>query len=206
GVGIIVAANFAAIMAARRNYRLKRLTLLARQARETIIIWSGTYGLLAVAAFTMKISSDFSRGAVILFFAGGPAALLFWRWFIAHVISQSLANGSFARKKIIVIAEQGQNVSSHPLNELRRYGYNPVRTCEVSKQEIASPGISASLRSKLAGIIEVAKNENIEDIYLILRWHHHRTIDGILDALAVLPISIHLVTDESAARFLNHPV
>src|SRR5690349_9868111 len=31
GVGIIMAANFAAIMTARRNYRLKRLTLLTTQ-------------------------------------------------------------------------------------------------------------------------------------------------------------------------------
>ena len=57
GVGILVAVNFAAIMAARQNYRLKNLALLARQARETIIIWSGIYGVLAVAGFTMKISS-----------------------------------------------------------------------------------------------------------------------------------------------------
>src|ERR1700735_4452928 len=80
GVGVIAAANFAATMTARRNYQLKRLVQFPRQARETILIWSGIYGLLAVAAFGMKISSDFSRGAVILFFAGGLSALLIWRW------------------------------------------------------------------------------------------------------------------------------
>ncbi len=206
GMGVIVAANFAAIMTARRNYRLKRLTLFSAQARETIFIWSGTYGLLAIAAFTMKISSDFSRGAVILFFAGGLSVLLAWRRFVADLIVKSLANGSFARKKIIVIAEQGQAVSSHSLNELRRYGFNAVKTCELSREEIASPGIVTSLRSKLAEVIQVARNESIEDIYLLVRWSHHRIIDGITDALAVLPISVHLIPDESAARFLNSPV
>ena len=64
-IGIIVAANFTAIMAARGNYRLKNLTLIGRQARDTIIIWLGVSGTLTVIAFTLKISSEFSRGATM---------------------------------------------------------------------------------------------------------------------------------------------
>jgi Undecaprenyl-phosphate glucose phosphotransferase len=206
GIGIMVAANFAAIMAARRNYRLKRLVSFATQVRETVLIWTGTYGLLAVAAFTMKVSSDFSRGAIILFFIGGLSALLTWRRFVADLLSKSLANGSFAQRKIIVIAEQGQTASSRPLIELQRYGFNSVKTCELSKEEIASPGIVLSLRTKLSELVQIARKDNIEDVYLVIRWSHHRIIDGIIDALAVLPISIHLIPDESAARFLNYPV
>src|SRR4051812_24378448 len=48
GMGLIVAANFAAIMMARRNYSLKRLTLFVPQIRETVIVWTCTCGLLAI--------------------------------------------------------------------------------------------------------------------------------------------------------------
>jgi Undecaprenyl-phosphate glucose phosphotransferase len=143
---------------------------------------------------------------VILFFAGGLATLLLFRILVANLISQALANGSFARRNVIIIAEQDRNASSRSLIELRRYGYCPVKTCEVSRAEIASPGITGSLRSKLADIVQTARDQRIEDIYLLFDWHHHRAIDGILDVLAVLPISVHLVPDESAARFLNHPI
>lgn len=205
-IGVVVAVNFAAIMTARRNYQLKRLILFGAQARETIITWSGTYGLLAVAAFTMKISNEFSRGVVILFFLAGLSALLAWRRFVADLVAKSLVNGSFAQRKIVVIAEQGQTVLSRPLNELRRYGFNAVKTCELSREEIALPGSATSLRSKLADIVQFARNENIEDIYLLVRWSHQRIIDRIIDALAVLPISVHLIPDENAARFLNYPL
>lgn len=206
GVGLIVGVNFATIMTARRNYRLKVLTLFAKQARETIVIWSGVFALLAVVAFTMKISINFSRGAVILFFAGGLSALLCWRWIAARFIARSLSNGLFARKRIIVVAERDQSNSSRPLAELLSYGYVPVKTFEISREEIAATGITRSLQSKFCDIIEVARNEGIEDVYLLLRWRNDRTIDGILDALAVLPISVHLVPDSSAARFLSYPV
>jgi Undecaprenyl-phosphate glucose phosphotransferase len=206
GVGIVVAANFTVIMAARRNYRIKNLSAFTRQARDATVVWWGACGMLAVVGFTMKISSDFSRGSSILFFFGGLATFLMWRLLVANFISQSLANGSFATKKVVVIAEKDLIVSSRSLIELRRYGYHSVKTCEVSKEEIARIGVAASLRTKLADVIEVARSERIEDIYLLIGWHHHRIIDSILDALAVLPISIHLVPDESAARFLNSPI
>ena len=206
GIGVIVAVNFTAIMAARRNYRLKNLALSLRQARETIAVWSGVYGLLAAAGFAMKVSADFSRGATILFFVAGGLVLLCWRFYVASAISRSLRQGAFAEKKIIIIAEQDQELSSRPLMELKRHGYRPVATCQVSREEIASSGASLSLRAKLVKLIEVARSERIEDIYLLVGWNHRRAIDGILDALAVLPISVHLVPDEGAARFLSNPI
>src|SRR5437016_10476078 len=90
GVGVAVAANFAAIMAARRNYRLKNLQLFGKQIRDTIFVWSGVYGVLAFAAFAMKISSEFSRGSTILFFFTGLATLLCWRYLVAHFIALSI--------------------------------------------------------------------------------------------------------------------
>lgn len=205
GMGVIVAVNFMTIMMARKNYRLKNLMLFADQAREVILIWSGIFALLAAIAFTMKTSSDFSRGAVILFFAGGLAMLLCWHRLVASIISRSLRTGSFAQKPIIVIAEEGQSSSSRPLIELRSCGYKPVKTYEISRGEILSLG-TTSLNSKLADIVQIARSERIEDIYLLVRWRNDRTIDEILDALAVLPISVHLVPDENAARFLNYPI
>jgi Undecaprenyl-phosphate glucose phosphotransferase len=205
-IGIIFAANFTAIMATRRNYRLKNLALFGRQARDTIIIWFGVSSTLTVVAFALKISNEFSRGMAMLFFTGGLMILLLWRYLVATQISLALANGSFARKKIIVIAERDLGVSSRPLSELRRYGYHPIKTCEITHEEITAVGITNSLRAKLADVIQAARCERIEDIYLVVGWHHRRTIDGILKALAVLPISVHLIPDESAARFLNHPI
>jgi Undecaprenyl-phosphate glucose phosphotransferase len=159
-----------------------------------------------VVGFTMKISSDFSRGSVILFFAGGLATILSWRSLTANLISRSLSNGAFAKKKIIIIAEQDQHVASPALIELRRYGYYPLKTCEVSRGEIAAPGITASLHSKLADVIQVARDEQIEDFYILMDWRHHRTIHGILHALAALPASVHLVPDANVAEFLNYPI
>jgi Undecaprenyl-phosphate glucose phosphotransferase len=206
GFGVVFAINFIVIVAARHNYRIQQLSRLTRQVREVTIIWCGVTGMLVTVGFTVKISSEFSRGSAILFFFIGLMALLIWRVLIANFIVRSLATRSFASKKVIVIAEHDQAISSQPLIELRRYGYHPAKICVVSTQEITAPGISQSLSTKLAEVVDFARNEHIEEIYLLIGWYHRRVIDGILDALAVIPVSVHLVPDESAARFFNNPI
>ncbi|WP_298885708.1 undecaprenyl-phosphate glucose phosphotransferase [uncultured Bradyrhizobium sp.] len=205
GLGLIIAVNFVAIMTARRNYRLKNLMRRPQQAREIMLTWSGLFGLLAVVAFTMKISSDFSRGATIIFFTGGIITLLGWRYIVAHFISRSLTTGLFAQKRIIVIAEEGEANLSRALRELLSYGYAPIKTYDISKGEITSPGIAASLTFKLQDLIQLARSEHIQDVYLLVDWRNDRIIDGILSTLCVLPISVHLLPDGRAARFLSYP-
>lgn len=205
GIGVIVAANFVAFMNGRRNYCLKNLMMIGRQTRDTLVVWAYVCGILVFVGYAVKISAAFSRGSTIIFFVAGLAVLLAWRAVVARFISQALTDGLFARKDIIIITEQNQELS-HPLSELQRYGYRAIKTCEISPREITSVGITASLRAKLADVVSTAKTERIEDIYLLVRWHHHRIIDGILDALNVLPISVHLVPDVSATRFLNSPI
>ena len=46
----------------------------------------------------------------------------------------------------------------------------------------------------------------MKDVYLLIRWQHHRIVQGVLDSLAVLPIAVHLVPDEGASRFLSYPI
>ena len=205
GVGLIIAFNFTALMAARRNYSLKALAQFVRQARDTTLFWGAIFAMLAIAGFVMKISEGFSRGSTILFFVAGLAALTCWRLLVARLISTALATGSFAKKNVIVITQQDKSLSSRSMQELQRYGYQPVKICEITTQEITALGVPGSFQAKLAEVIEMARHQHIEDVYLSVGWQHHRAIDSILDALAVLPLSVHLVPDASAARFLNYP-
>jgi Undecaprenyl-phosphate glucose phosphotransferase len=204
-VTVVLAVNFAAIMMVRRNYALTSLMLLAKQMREIFIIWFGVSSTLVVLAFTLKVSGEFSRGSAISFFMAGLVALLSSRIIVARLIPYALAKGLFSRKRIVVIAERHQDTIYQPLNELGLYGYHVVKTCAITREELTAPGIARSLRTKLAEIVQTGMCEPIEEVYLVVGWQHRRLIAGILDALAVLPVPVHLVPDESAAHFLNHP-
>ena len=206
GVALLATLNFIAIMAARKNYRLRRLTQIAVQFRETISVWGAVFGALALAGFTMKVSSDFSRGVVIAFFAGGVLSMLCSRVLVAGIISRAVTNSWFVRREIVIIAEQGYSLSSAPLREMRQFGYRSVKTFEISTYELSGPGMTSALREKLADAISTVRERQIGEIYLLFSWTNRRAIDLLLDALTVLPVSVHLVPDESTARYLRNPV
>jgi Undecaprenyl-phosphate glucose phosphotransferase len=206
GAGAFVAWNFVAIMHLKLDYQFKNLTSIGKQLRDLIVAWPSLFGLLAAIGFSMKISSDFSRGATFLFFSVGGTSLVIWRFFIVKFVSQALDNEWFAKRDIIVVAEKGKAISSSPLFELARHGFRPIRIFEISKIEMEAMGICSTLIDKLSELILLAQNHNIKDVYLLIGWHNRRVIEGIVQILTILPISIHLIPDDNTARFLGNPV
>jgi Undecaprenyl-phosphate glucose phosphotransferase len=203
GMGVLVFANFSAISAARGSYRTKNLVNFRRQGREVSVIWTGVFLILLGIAFSLKVTETFSRGATLTFFAIGLSGIIAWRGLLARLLAEALAAGAFAERRIIIIGERGRLALSHNLLELRRCGYKPVSTFEIKETEIAAIGMPSTLRETLAAVIEAARGESIETIFLVIGWDHSRCIEGILNVLSVLPAPVHLLPDENVAHYLG---
>jgi Undecaprenyl-phosphate glucose phosphotransferase len=204
GVGVLVFAYCASFLAARGSYRIKNLVHMRRQMREATLAWLSVFFILMSVAFSLKIAQTFSRGATLTFFVAGWAALLFWRRAVAVYLADALANGGFAERKAILIGEQTQLTSSAALRDLRRCGYKPVSTLVITEHEIDASGMAPSLLDGLNAVIEVARREGVEDIFLLIGWNRKRCIENVLQFLSLLPIPVHLVPDETVSRFLSY--
>jgi undecaprenyl-phosphate galactose phosphotransferase/putative colanic acid biosynthesis UDP-glucose lipid carrier transferase len=161
--------------------------------------------LLGVA-FSLKIAEVLSRGATFAFFILGLSSLLVWRGILAHLLAKALENGAFAERKIIVIGESSRLLSSQVLPELQRCGYKPVSVYTVSQADCTAAESSEKLAETVERAIKLARNETIQDIFLMISWAHNRCIEGIVDALSVLPMPIHLLPDDDVAHYLKHRV
>jgi hypothetical protein len=90
-VGTLTFVIFSAILTARANYRLEALTNFWKQVRETTATWLFVFFVLLAVAFSFKVSEEYSRGAILAFFAVGWAAIIAWRLAVAHLIVHALA-------------------------------------------------------------------------------------------------------------------
>jgi Undecaprenyl-phosphate glucose phosphotransferase len=204
GIGVLIAVYCSSFLAARGCYRIKSLIHFRRQLREITAAWLSVFFILMSVAFTLKIAEAFSRGSTLTFFVGGWGSLLLWRGYVASYLADSLAHGGFAERNVILIGERAQLSSSAVLRDLRHCGYKPVNTFTVTDGEIGSSGMAPSLRSSLNSVIETARHETVEDIFLLIGWDRSRCIQNILSFLSVLPIPVHLVPDQNVARFLGY--
>jgi undecaprenyl-phosphate galactose phosphotransferase/putative colanic acid biosynthesis UDP-glucose lipid carrier transferase len=153
--------------------------------------------LLGVA-FTLKIGEVLSRGDTLVFFVIGLNFLFVWRGLLAHLLTNALANGTFANQKTILIGDKTSLSASQVMIELRRYGYTPSATFEIDPREDAT-GVS----TKLDLAVKAARNDSVESILLLFQWNHTRCIESILVPLSVLPIPVYLVPDHNVVRYLN---
>jgi undecaprenyl-phosphate galactose phosphotransferase/putative colanic acid biosynthesis UDP-glucose lipid carrier transferase len=206
GVGFLVFANFAAVSAARGNYQPCNLLHLKRQIREAILAWGLAALILLAMAFSLKIAGTFSRVSTVALFAVGCALTVLWRALLSNLIAQALEEGAFARRRIVLIAENGQLQSSRALVELGRCGYRPLRTFEISASEARSLGMSASLRATLDEVIELSRRAPIEELFLLVKWDHAQLVEDVLNVLRILPLPVRLVPDENIERFLATPM
>jgi undecaprenyl-phosphate galactose phosphotransferase/putative colanic acid biosynthesis UDP-glucose lipid carrier transferase len=203
---VLVALNFVILRIAQHGYRLHALTILLDQVKSTIAIWTCVFAGLITIAFSMKISEEFSRGATLCFYFLGLAVLLVWKTAVSRWVAHALQNNGFRNSRSIVIAEQGLVSSSLPLIKLRQHGYQINRILEISATDLSSPLLMSTVNSRLSGLIDYAREEKIEHVFLLFNWGRQHVIDSILNALKILPIPVHLIPDTNVARFLKYPI
>jgi undecaprenyl-phosphate galactose phosphotransferase/putative colanic acid biosynthesis UDP-glucose lipid carrier transferase len=206
GVGLLIFANFAATSAARGNYQPRNLLNCRRQVREAIMAWALVALTLLGAAFSLKIAGTFSRVSTVTLLVLGCALIVLWRVLLSGLIVRALEEGTFAERKIVLIVEKGQLNASRAFVELSRCGYRPAATFEISRSEAGAFGMPSSLRATLNEVIELSRRAPVEEVFLLIRWDHARLVEDVLGILRVLPLPIHLLPDENAARFLATPM
>jgi hypothetical protein len=83
---IIVAAIFGPIFHNRNLYNPAALGNWKSRVRNILVVWTMTFLLFTSVAFALKVGSDFSRGAVLLFGVVGLIAILLHRalWAYHH--------------------------------------------------------------------------------------------------------------------------
>ena len=144
GVGVLTAALFAALLAARGNYQPRELMNWQRQVRQISTVWLFTFLLLSFVAFYLKTTASFSRGATLTFFIFGWVLLGVWRFSISRLLARAMVEGGFAEQSIILIAEQDQLNVPSLANELYRYGYQTLQTYKLSSLSSSRDCINAA--------------------------------------------------------------
>jgi undecaprenyl-phosphate galactose phosphotransferase/putative colanic acid biosynthesis UDP-glucose lipid carrier transferase len=204
GVGFLSFLNFSAILAARGAYRPHNLANFWRQARETTTIWLLVFLALLTVAFLVKVSSTYSRGATLTFFAVGLTGILVWRLVMARFLAHALAVGAFAEQKAVLLAETGQLSGSTVLDELNCCGYRLVRALEFKRDANSSTGASSALLKSIKQILEISRQEPIECVFLLVPLDSQRLIELLMTEMRVLSIPIFLLPDRNVAQFLKN--
>ena len=185
------------------SYRPQNLANFWTQARATTGVWLLVFFILAIAAFSFKVTEIYSRGATLTFLVAGWAVIMAWRFVVSRLVGHALEVGAFAEQKVLLFAEEGQLAGTSIVDEITRCGYTPVRTLQFAQDSFASTSTSSDLARSIAEINTISRSQKINCVFLLASWNDRNSIEQIMERLRIVSIPIYLLPDRNVAHFLR---
>ncbi len=203
GTGAITAALFSAILMARRAYEPHKLMDFPLQLRETTKVWLLALLILSIAVFSLKVSETFSRGATLAFVSIGWLSIVGSRWGTARLLTQTLADGGFAQRSTILVADEDQLDRSRVVAEMGRYGYTSQRVYKFRSSLFYTDEGRSRLSQMIGEIIELSRVTKIDCVFILVSWIDFAAIQNALAPLRKLSLPVYLLPDHNVSQILK---
>jgi FlaA1/EpsC-like NDP-sugar epimerase len=143
-LGVVLAGSLLAVILLEfaDAYQMATLRQPLAHASRLVIVWAGTFALLALVAFLFKVSQEFSRVWFAGWFAAGLVSLFALRIVVARLMRRWARNGTMERRAVIV---GGGPTAEGLIRALEQQPYNDIRICGIfdDRDERRSPPLVA---------------------------------------------------------------
>ncbi|KQZ82059.1 undecaprenyl-phosphate glucose phosphotransferase [Mesorhizobium sp. Root157] len=167
-----------------------------------LTIWAGTFALMALTGFMLKVTEDYSRMLFGIWFVVGFICIFGLRLVMAGLIRRWARDGRMERRAVIV---GGGEVTEQLIRSVEKQPYNDIRICGIfdDRDDKRSPPIVAGYPKlgTVSELIEFARIARIDMLIVSLPITAERRVLQLLKKLWVLPVDIRLSAHSSALQF-----
>jgi Undecaprenyl-phosphate glucose phosphotransferase len=184
------------------SYQVSALRSPLAHFRQLALVWSGTFALLALAGFFLKISEEFSRIWFAGWFTTGIVLMFALRAVMSRLIRRWARNGVMERRAVIV---GGGHEAEKLIRSIEQQPFSDIRICGIfdDRDDMRSPPMVAGYL-KLGTIIELiefARIASIDMLIVSLPLTAEARVLSMLKKLWVLPVDIRLSAHANQLRF-----
>jgi Undecaprenyl-phosphate glucose phosphotransferase len=169
---------------------------------KLILVWSGAFAMMSLAAFFLKTSEDYSRVWFGTWYGSGLILFLIFRIVMSRLIRRWARNGKMERRAVIV---GGGKPAEDLIRSIEQQPYNDIRICGVFDDRDAkrSPPIVAGYPKlgNISELIEFARIAQIDMLIVSLPITAEARVLSLLKKLWVLPVDIRLSAHNNHLQF-----
>ena len=184
------------------TYQIQSLRTVLRTLPSLLICWTISFAIMALAAFFMKISEEFSRVWFGSWYIAGMGFVFVGRNFISFAIRRWARNGTMERRAVIV---GGGKSAEQLIRALEQQPDNDVRICGIfdDRGDRRSPAVVAGYPKlgTVSELVEFARLARIDMLILSLPLTAEKRVMQLLKKLWILPVDIRLAAHSSELRF-----
>ncbi len=201
--GALVAAIYCGVTRILGTANALRVSTGFGRARMALTAWSSTFLFLVFLAFALKVSENFSRGAILSLYAVGLGVVVASRIFAPRLLAQIGEANAYRGLEVIVVASGEEPELARFLAQLRRQGCSAIQLIRFDGQCDAVAWVTER-RRLLERVLEVARISAPGEIYISAPALGQDRVASILSGLRLVPRAIYVVPDERTSSFLSH--
>ncbi|MBI1868664.1 MAG: exopolysaccharide biosynthesis polyprenyl glycosylphosphotransferase [Methylocystis sp.] len=191
-----VAVLFVVSNAARNEYAIANYLGLPGHGWRFFALWNVVFLCTLTLGFLAKTTGESSRGAFVLFYFVGFAALCAERTLLVRLVRWSAHKGAVAARRVFLVGFE-RDVE----NFSRRY---QPWTCGMHVVgAVALRDSDSAIEDDLALAAASARMLRPDDIFILAPWSRTEVIDSCVTAFLRVPASIHLGPERVLDRFVN---
>ncbi|TIP99278.1 MAG: undecaprenyl-phosphate glucose phosphotransferase [Mesorhizobium sp.] len=200
----IAAASFLAVVLfdVTECYQVVSLMRPLANFGRLLLVWAGTFALMALTAFAMKMSEDYSRLFFGTWFVVGFMLIFGLRLLMSKLIRRWARDGRMERRAVIV---GGGTAAEVLIRSVEKQPYNDIRICGIfdDRGDKRSPPIVAGYPKlgTVSELIEFARIARIDMLIVSLPLTAESRVLQLLKKLWVLPVDIRLSAHSNALQF-----
>lgn len=201
GSAAIVATLFISLMKSRGMYKPAALLALRNQLRTIFLLWTAVFLLLAGTVFALKVGTELSRGASLLFAALGLTALMVHRFFWRGLLTKGITNRRFSGRRIVLITDCREPAETNLAHNLAGLGFR------LERHFVLPPAERASRRRAdvISSAIECVRGSDIEEIVVAADLKNWNELRGLIAELRILPFPVNLIPVGVTSEIFSQP-
>lgn len=200
----IAATSFLAVVLldVTDGYQIAALMRPLANFGRVLLVWAGSFALMALTAFAIKASEDYSRLLFGTWFVVGFVLIFGLRLVMSRLIRRWARDGRMERRALIV---GGGKAAEQLIRSVEKQPYNDIRICGIfdDRNDKRSPPIVAGYPKlgTISELIEFARIARIDMLIVSLPLTAESRVLQLLKKLWVLPVDIRLSAHSNALQF-----
>ncbi len=197
-IGAVVALFVLIPNVARQEYAIGNFLDFRGHAGRTFQFWNIAFMAAIVLGFMTKTSMIFSRGTVVLLYAGGFIALVAGRYLLVRLVQIASKTGTVAARRIFLIGFEEEIIAFATRHQPWNLGMEIAGVSVIPRSEKHAD--DASLAALDEAVMR-ARASSPDDVFILMSWDSKHLIDQSIDRFLTIPASIHLGAEAILDRF-----
>jgi Undecaprenyl-phosphate glucose phosphotransferase len=205
GTGLIVAIVFCGATRVISSAHPVGASREVGRARSALTAWAMTFLVLILVAFSLRIGTVFSRGAIFSFFLVGIPAVAVTRVYVPRFLARTLYANAYRGSEIIIAAARGSSALPQISQELRARGCAGVHSIEFDA-DCGGSDWPTERQRLLKRLLDTARLAGPGEIYLLSAAVAHERVQSIQSGLRLVPRAVYIVPSDAVAGLFGLPV